>query len=176
MCKNLIEHNRVLLFLLQQRVAKKTARKRNVFLHTLFLKKKRKPVKKKDKIMFSYHSVAHIPKIMQIWPKIKNGPNLDIRRLCPRPFNYLLSMLTTEILILYHFKVTPNLASWSICISLYNSAITHNNTCDSVVKQIKHQIICTQIICSVRWNHHGFTTVVQFWILCLLLLSLAEFH
>ena len=47
--KNLIEHNRVLLFLLQQRVAKKAARKRNVFLHTLFLKKKRKSVKKKIK-------------------------------------------------------------------------------------------------------------------------------
>ena len=65
--QNLIEHNRVLLFLLQQRVAKKAARKHNVFLDTLFLKKKRKPVKKKkDKIMFSYQSVAHIPKIRQI--------------------------------------------------------------------------------------------------------------
>ena len=47
--KNWIEHNRVLLFLLQQRVAKKATRKRNVFLHTLFLKKKRKPVKEKIK-------------------------------------------------------------------------------------------------------------------------------
>ena len=33
---------------------------------TQSLKKKRKPVKKKDKIMFSYQSVAHIPKIRQI--------------------------------------------------------------------------------------------------------------
>ena len=48
-CKNLIEHNSVLLFLLEQRVAKKAARKHNVFLHTLFLKKKRKPVKIKIK-------------------------------------------------------------------------------------------------------------------------------
>ena len=65
-CKNLIEHNTVLLFLLEQRVAKKAARKRNVFLHTLFLKKKEKTSEEKDKIMFSYQSVAHIPKIRQI--------------------------------------------------------------------------------------------------------------
>ena len=58
--------HKVLLFLLQQRVPKKAARKRNVFLHTLFLKKKGKPVKKKDKIMFSYQSVADITKITHI--------------------------------------------------------------------------------------------------------------
>ena len=76
--KNLIEHNRVLLFLLQRRVAKKAATETQHFLHTLFLKKKRKSVKKK---MFSYQSVAHIPKIRQIWPKIKNRPKFNIRRL-----------------------------------------------------------------------------------------------
>ena len=56
----MIEHNRFLLFLLQQSVAKKAATETQRFFHTLFLKEKRKPVKKKDKIMFSYQYVAHM--------------------------------------------------------------------------------------------------------------------
>ena len=51
MCKNLIEHNRVLLFLLQQRVAKKAARKHNVFFAYIISQKEEKTSEKKDKIL-----------------------------------------------------------------------------------------------------------------------------
>ena len=47
--KNLIEHNRVLLFLLQQRVAKKAARKRNVFFAYIISQKEEK-TSEKEKI------------------------------------------------------------------------------------------------------------------------------
>ena len=48
-CKNLIEHNSVLLFLLQQRVAKKAAWKRNVFFAYIISQKEEKTSEKKIK-------------------------------------------------------------------------------------------------------------------------------
>ena len=47
---------------IQQIVAKKAARKRNIFCIMLFLEKEEKTSGE----MFSYQSVAHIPKISQI--------------------------------------------------------------------------------------------------------------
>ena len=61
--KNVREYNRFLLFLLQQRIAKKAARKRNVFCMFYFSKKKRKPAKEKYREMLSYQFVAHLPKL-----------------------------------------------------------------------------------------------------------------
>ena len=46
------------------------------FAYILSQKEEKTSEKKKKKIMFSYQSLAHIPKIRQIWPKIKNCPNL----------------------------------------------------------------------------------------------------
>ena len=58
--KNVREDPRFLLFFLQQRVAKKAARKRDVS------RKRRENQRKKYRETFSYQFVARMPKIRQI--------------------------------------------------------------------------------------------------------------
>ena len=80
-------------FLLQQRVAKKAARKRNAFcIHYFSKKKKRKPVKKKDKC-FPISLLLIYQNLGKSDQKKKNGQKFDIRQLCRQPFNWALYLL-----------------------------------------------------------------------------------